>query len=54
MMTNRNFSNGYMYFDTMFIYAGNKFLMHILHGKRFQANRVLIHSAITSSLVHYF
>ena len=26
MMTNRNFDNGYMCFDVMFIYAGNTFL----------------------------
>ena len=32
MMTNRNFDNGYMYFDAMFIYAGNTLLIPILHG----------------------
>ena len=51
MVTNLNFNNGYGYFDTIFIYAGNTFLSSIVLCYRFKAAHVLVQPSSTVSLV---
>ena len=50
MVTNQNFDNGYGYFDTIFIYAGNTFLNSIVLCKLFKAAHV--ESCISSTVFH--
>ena len=52
MVTNQNFSNEYGYFDTIFIYAGNTFLLPLFCvGNDFKAAHALIQPSSTASLV---
>ena len=51
MVTNLNFNNGYGYFDTIFIYAGNTFLSSIVLCLLFKAAHVSVQPSSTASLV---